>query len=212
MAYIWEEYNIDKKFRIGKKICPYMEVFHNSSLSVEVNPFLRFTQLFYLLQDEALCGYIKNPEAVENIVFHYLAQLDKCKAMNYMQSVMENCREEIVNGYYGERAKTLWEDMESEDREIILYELTKRLLNDNETVFTDAIEKCFQLSSLCFEESTETYYLYIGAGKNEYNVKKYELLKLLFWNKSMRLESVWENHYGIVGIADTMHIGNIQII
>lgn len=212
MAYIWEDYDPKKKYFVAKKVCPYIEVFHCSPTVSEVNPLLRFSELFELLHNEELREYVDDWADLENVVFHYLAQLDKCKGMNYVQSIIEHCREEIYSGYYGERVKSLWDTLYEEDRKIILYELSQRLLTDRDTFFADAMGKVFPLFSICFEKNTSTYYLYIGAEKKPYNENKYNLLRILFWNKKLRINPIWEYHYGIVGADDTMQIDFIQIV
>ena len=78
--------------------------------------------------------------------------------------------------------------------------------------FMDAIGKVFPLSSLCYENKTEQYYLYLSAEKTVYNLKKFRIIQVLFWDIVQQLNVVWKSHYGIIGIEDTMHIESIQII
>lgn len=212
MAYIWEKYSADKEYATGKKICPYLEVYNDSPQRAEVNPLLRFSGIFEWLHNEALKETINNQEELENVVFHYLAQLDRCKGMNCLQVIIERTRNEICNGYFGAEAEQLWKNLNYNDREIVLYELAQRLLADNHTFFMDAMNKLFPLSSLCYEKDTKIYYLYIGVKNTDYNQTKFKLLKVLFWNVNYILKPIWEKHYGIIGIRDTMHVGRIQIV
>lgn len=212
MAYIWENYTADKVFVSGKKVCPYMEIFHNSVNRTEVNPLLRFSELFELLHSEELDATIDGLDDSDNILFHYLAQLDKCKGMNYRQRIIESLREEMDAGYFGDREKVLWSELSLYDKNTVLYVLADRLLCDRDCFFMEAIKRLFELSSLCYEEKTDTYYLYLGVLKSVYNLNKFELIKSLFWPVKKKIVPVWTAHYGIIGVIDTMRIGAIQII
>ena len=212
MAYIWENYSADKIFVSGKNICPYIEVFCNSEKRTEVNPLIRFSELFELLHADELKEIITDMEPCENILYHFLAQLDMCKGLSYKQRIIESTKKEIIAGYYGNKVKSLWMNLNEDDKETVLYVLTERLLDDKSNYFMSAINKLFILSSLCYEEKTDTYYLYIGESKTEYNVAKYELLLVLFWTIKKKIVPIWQNHYGIVGINDSMKIELIQIV
>jgi len=212
MAYIWENYTADKVFVTGKKICPYMEIFYDSINRAEVNPLLRFPELFELLHSEELDATIDNLDACDNILFHYLAQMDKCKGMNYRQRIIESLREEMAAGYFGDMERKRWSELDFYDKDKVLYVLTDRLLCDRNCFFMEAINRLFELSSLCYEEKTDTYYLYLGVLKSAYNLNKFELIKSLFWPVKKKIVPVWTVHYGIIGVTDTMRIDSIQII
>lgn len=207
MSYIWEDYACDKKFIVGRKVCPYMEVYENNSVCAEINPMIRFPEIIDL---DAL--KYDNSGEVQNIVFHYLAQLDKVKGLSYFQSIIESVREEIDKGYWGKNTSNLWRKLSLDNQEIIISVLVQRLLNDNKTYFMDVIGKLFPEASLCYEKKTNQYYLYIRAEENTYNSDLIAIAKILFLNIKNKVLTVWENHYGIIGTDDTMHIGRIQVV
>lgn len=207
MSYIWEEYSDEKRFRTGKCICPYLEIFENNPTDVEVNPMLRFSEII----DLDTIKFDDNGD-VQNIIFHYLAQLDMVKGLSYFQSVIECIRGEIEKGYWGKRVLAIWDTLSFDDQNIIISVLAQRILNDNKTYFMDVIGKLFLEASLCYEKKTDLYYLYIRADENKYNINLSEIAKILFWNINKDILIVWKNHYGIVGTNDTMQIGKIQVV
>ena len=141
-----------------------------------------------------------------------MAQLDKNKGLSYRQTLIEKIRNEISDGLYGEFVQKSWGNLSSKEQETILYGLSQRRLLDNENFFMDTINKIFPASSLFYERNTNLYYLYIYEENTEDNIKKYELIKYLFWNKNYTLQAVWKYYYGIIGVSDTMKIDQIQII
>ena len=190
MAYIWENYSSDKVFVSGKEICPYIEMFDEPSKRNEVNPLIRFSELFELLHSDDINEVIGNAEVLDNILYHYLAQLDKCKGMNYKQRIIEMIRNELLEGYFGDKSKVLWSALNLTDKETVLYLLAERLLHDGDCYFMEAINKLFRHSSLCYEEKTDTYYLYVGEIDSNYNVNIYELIKKLFWSLIKNINEV----------------------
>lgn len=223
MSYIWENYTINKKFIIGTKVCPYIEVFSNDNYAVEVNPLLRFTQIFNSSYYEncesqfamdSLKDYLdeNGTEQIINILFHYLSQLDRCKGLDSIQRKIEKLGNEIEKGLWGSKIQELSKLLKYNDRECILYILSQRIHNDNQSYFMEAISRIFGVSSLCYEKKTKLYYLYIGAKCSDYNENILELIKILFWTLNHELVTIWGYHYGIIGSDDTMHIDSIQIV
>ena len=222
MSYLWENYSIDKKYRIGERISPYIEVLNSRTDPVDVNPLIRFSRIFDAsFQDAsgavfAFDALSKNlsKEGVDQIVdvlFHYLAQLDRTKGLDSGQRIIEKLCDEIKRGMWGKNTNDWLEAMTEVDRESILYVLSRRVLVDRQSFFMEAVGKTFPFSSLCFEKETAIYYLYVGSEETEYNRQKLDLIKTLFWTVDWKLIVVWYCHYGIIGCDETMRIGNIQI-
>ena len=207
MSYIWEKYSSEKHFRIGARVCPYLEVFENDLDYIEVNPMIRFSEII----DLETMKYDNNGD-IQNVVFHYLAQLDRVKGMCSFQALEEKIRNEIEKGYWGEVTAIAWNSLTKNDQEIILCDLAQRLLNDNQTYFMETVGKLFSEASLCYEEKTELYYLYIKEEESNYNKQLLEIVRYLFWNMNKRVLVVWKYHYGIIGCEDSMHVDFIQII
>ncbi len=223
MAYLWENYSKAKDFRIAETICPYIEVLNQNTYVTNVNPLIRFSRIFdssfgegdersFALDSLTARIGSEGTENIVNVLFHYLAQLDRAKGLDHTQCVIEELRSEIEKGLWGERIKALTEAMICADRECILYVLAQRVLRDNQSFFMEAVGKLFAVSSLCYEEKTKLFYLYIGVEKNDYNIKKLDLIVSLFWTLNRKLEVVWNCHYGVVGCDDTMHVDSIQIV
>ncbi len=223
MSYIWENYSEKREYQIDEKISPYIEVINANTNLVSVNPLIRFSKIFNAtyncgenetfamdsLKDELGEEGSRN---VINILFHFLAQIDRVKGLDSSQRLMEKVRDEIEFGMWGKKAQHLFSKLTKDDRDRVLYHLTCRLTDDKQSYFMETIGMMFPISSLCFDTKTNIYYLYIGSDENDYNVNKLELIKTLFWTLNRELVIVWNHHYGVVGCDDTMHIDSIQIV
>ncbi len=190
---------------------------------MDVNPLIRFSRIFDSSFGESDEGTFaldcltseigaEGTGQIVNVLFHYLAQLDRTKGLDKNQRVIEELQDEIEKGLWGRVIRELTGKMTDDDRERILYVLAQRVLRDNQSFFMEAVGKLFAVSSLCYEEKTKLFYLYIGTEKNDYNINKLDLIIRLFWTIDMELKVVWNQHYGVVGCDDTMHIDSIQMV
>ena len=222
MSYIWEflkENNNLANFVVKKSFCPYVEVFSDNPEEISVNPLLRFSEIFNAL-DQIFTGNHPTDELNEGnerdtlsrehqesfhcVILNYLAMLDKSFGLNYRQMLIEK---------YEELKKlSINEQLSIKEQNIFLYLVASKLLKQDQSYFTEAVERLFSTHLLKFEESSSTYFLYIGERKTDYNSTKYELLKLMFWDRNLKLRTYWEYHYGIIGNNRTMLIGNMQIV
>ena len=104
MSYIWEDYRAEKIFRTGKKISPYMETAENNHVLCEVNPLIRFSEIF------SDSGVLSENEELANMIFHYLAMTDMLSGINESQIKVNWLEKEILKGSFGEKLKDNWEE------------------------------------------------------------------------------------------------------
>ena len=207
MSYIWEDYCSEKIFRTGKKISPYMEIAENNHVLCEVNPLIRFSEIF------SDSDVLSENEALANMIFHYLAMTDMLSGINESQIKVNWLEKEILKGSFGEKLKDNWNMIQPKHQEILLYTLLHRLETQQiENEFFNACKKLFESTSLIYEKNTDTYYFYISEDKTEYNEMLLDTAVMMFWDIQYRLEIIWKNHYGIIDSDDTMKIQNIYIL
>ena len=207
MSYIWEDYCSEKIFRTGKKISPYMEIAENNHVLCEVNPLIRFSEIF------SDSDVLSENEALANMIFHYLAMTDMLSGINESQIKVNWLEKEILKGSFGEKLKDNWNMIQPKHQEILLYTLLHRLETQQiENEFFNACKKLFESTSLIYEKNTDTYYFYISEDKTEYNEMLLDTAVMMFWDIQYKLEVVWKNHYGIIDSDDTMKIQNIYIL
>ena len=207
MSYIWEDYRAEKIFRTGKKISPYMETAENNHVLCEVNPLIRFSEIF------SDSDVLSENEALANMIFHYLAMTDMLSGINESQIKVNWLEKEILKGSFGEKLKDNWNMIQPKHQEILLYTLLHRLETQQiENEFFNACKKLFESISLIYEKNTDTYYFYISEDKTEYNEMLLDTAVMIFWDIQYKLEVIWKNHYGIIDSDDTMKIQNIYIL
>lgn len=210
MAYIWENYSTQKKFRLMKKISPYIEAIELNKAETAVNPLLRFAPVFDAFNriDERL-----NKNALADTVFHYLARLDRCAGFTDSIAELSFLNNEIENGFMGLEAQTLWRSVDAASKLIFLCCLREQFrVGSRENYFFAATSSLFPNAAIYMEKSSGQYYIFIGADKTVDNQRKARLLEYFFWDMHRKSDWVWTNHFGIIEHEPTMIVDRIQII
>lgn len=212
MAYIWENYLSTKKYCLGREISPYMEILTESETACQVNPLIRFAEIFGNREPRQLISENFESGEFDNVLFHYLALLDLLKGIDIKQIKADHLEEEIKQGAFGTCVGKDWDRLKVKDRNVILYVLLEKLESETpDHYFWQAVQKLFVETSMIYEKSTDRYYCYICEQETDYNKLLMDIVTFLFWNIQCKLQIVWKYHYGIIGSDDTMKISGIQI-
>lgn len=210
MKYLWQNYNEKNQYYISKKIEePYSEVQREIEKQgekyVEINPIFRFDDIFE--------GFIKCKneidedlrETLENIIFHFLAQLD-LKSGTTDFSVEEYFIErDILDEFYGKDIKEKYSLLtKTEKVKIVSLLRKKRETNNKRSFFYEAVKKIFFYVRLYYYKYEKKFLLYIQAEDTDKNIDKFSLLKDLFFDVTDEIEVFWGCHFGIIGRKETM--------
>lgn len=217
MAYIWENYSEEKRFRVGTCISPYLEIAFPDGAGGDVNPLLRFSEIFQPLEElpaiaQPDCPYSQKEE-LENILFHYLAGLDRLRGLDEKQIRVNALEREIMAGSFGALCAEHWRKLTEHDQRAILYTLAERFENETaEHWFSRAAQRLWGYVSILYEPATELYYVYICARETEYTAILMDVVMHLFWDMRCNFRITWLYHYGVIGADDSMRISEIQIV
>ena len=211
-------------FKMSELISPYFELndinlndFINiekkEKILVEVNPFLRFTGIFELLLDPNFQDDIEIKNALFNIFMHINNYIDLQDGLNKKIVISRDIINEIEEGYHGENEKILFQEFSLEEKLFIaenIYELYT--FEENLEVFRKVIKYMFRDSLLYDNIYSETkIVIYINYLKNSKNLNKFKFIRKVFLPLDIDTKVFWKNHFGIVGINETMKIGEIAI-
>ena len=227
MAYIWEDHPERKTFRQGKNVSPYLEVMSpggSEGVSL-VNPLLRFAGIFDALAplnmihdlmgtptEEMPLVTFHMPD-IENVLFHYLASLDRIRGIDAKQIRVDALERSILAGDFGPFEQAHWNELTERDRRVILHTLADKYACETvDNFFFLAVQKLFDHVSLIFEKDTGSYYLYISDHKTDHRDTLMKIVTQLFWDIRHKLEIIWHYHYGIIGNDDTMRTSEICIL
>ena len=173
--------------------------------SVGINFLLRFSEIFLPLFKSLTPD---NRREVENIFYHFLAQLDRDCGKHKFTFVEELLGQELAKDFYGTRAGEIFRQFNSSAKRKVMRLL--RLQEECEgrkLFFREAIQVFFAGAKIYFYEDEEKFLLYLPQEESADGKKIIELLTILFLDISCRTPEIfWGNHFGIIGEPETMRL------
>ncbi len=231
--YIWHIMHLRKKsgvsvrnvkFWASKKISPYLELNleemnfeeldrEGEKYLIHVNPFIRFTDTFTHLLEVNYKKAQKLREALGNLFFHFMANLDAFEGKSTREFELEFLIEDLENGVFGGNIKELLSNFNEVEKYKLAENLHDLYTYDNRMeAYKKGIKKIFN-DSIIYDNNfnKEVLVVYINAEETFENKKKLELINILFLPLGMKLRVFWKYHFGIVGLDVTMKVGNMSI-
>ena len=180
---------------------------------VEVNTYYRFYDIFCEMfpPDEAEFPSLR--ESLTNLCLHMLAQNDIRMGMTREDYHKRLLAKEILDGNFGEIAGNVFRSMSSKEQEILL----GGWLNSFRTgsvlpVFLDMVHGLVADSIVYHNNAYPDEILIYTGWKRERNLEqRIRFLIDTFLDIRYRVEIFYEYHFGIIGVEETMRIGEIAI-
>lgn len=230
MNYIWEllikaeKQGITKKgvfFTHAQNYSPYMElsplIINTKQIEIEepieINPYYRYFEVFKHLfhpdseMSEDIQGYLLD------VVVHFLAEIDRIQGMNKREHYIRFLAREIEKDVFGQQMGTHFSLFDQEEQELILFNIL-RLYRTGETLYLlkDTLKKLFKKCVMYSKsEGRDEILLYVGQPKTTATEQKLQFVQTLFLPIGFRLEIYWENHFGMIDVAETMQIDEIAL-
>lgn len=213
--YIWDNYFDDNIYKIGV-FSPYLEETGSRINGKRLaNPLFRFSGIF----EPLLRAYSENQEFhdrcadyLENILFHYLAQLDRKSGIRKF-SVEEYLIElDVCDGLYGYKVGEIYERLSPNEQKVI----KKFLFLHNcslgkKSFFKQALNRIFCANATYYNERDGIYLIYLPNQGIGLEKEKLQLLLELFMDVTATVRIFWQYHFGIIGQGDTMKIDCVAI-
>ena len=180
---------------------------------VEVNPIYRFANELGEVFLPDVKGYEKVREIFLDVIMHYIAVWDLRSGTDKKELRAMYILKEIESGAFLKRF-----------REILFYlgfDKAKRirfcLLDlyscvDYITIFKKALRGLYPNSNLYIHsEDVKKLILFTGVDKTKKDIETIEMLKDMFLSLSYEMDVFWKHHFGVIGVGESMRIGEIAI-
>lgn len=228
MNYIWEviikgkDQGVEPKditFSEADVFSPYMEVskkylnLNNIEEEVGINPYYRFYDIF-----KGICNvnYLEDKELREflfDIIVHFLANLDLNQGLSKKELYMQFIYRDIKKGHLGEKIKESIEYFKKEEKQILLRNIFKLYTIGAEiSLFKNTVKNIFKHSLVYIKRNNEEKVLvFLNTKRDKENKKKIHSIIDIFLPINFKVDIYYENHFGIIGIDETMLIDEIEI-
>jgi len=229
MNYIWDYILRAKKagyteedirFVPAKIYSPYMELSltdlnqtEAEEAELEVNPYYRYYPIF---KELFLPDNHENTEIrVElfDILMHHLLRVDRYMGMNREEFYIRFLRQDIQAGCFGEETQKEFQDFLEEEQKVLLHQiLLLYRIGASVQLFRTTFLLFFPECNIYQNtQEKEEILIYLGERKNEKSDKKRRLLIRIFLPLPYTYRIYWEHHFGVIGISESMRIGNIEM-
>ena len=199
---------------------PYREVFFGNinradidGASIEVNAYYRFSHVFEALLGESMDERTETRAALFDILMHFLAALDlrsgMCRAEYYMHFLIGD----IEAGRYGRHNAERLKRFNSKDKRLVAAELVRMYkAGSSMRLFAKLLQAIFPGAIVYLDaRGVRELLIYVGKKQTETLSEQMGLLCDMFVPADYSVKLFWEYHFGLIGVPETMEIGQIMM-
>lgn len=180
---------------------------------IGVNTYYRFYDIFHGMFPPDPIDFPALRESLTNLSLHMLAQNDIRRGMTREDYYKRLLAKEILEEGFGETARRVFLDMDREEQETLLggwlniFQAGSAL-----PVFLDMVHGLVADSIVYHNnECPDEVLVYTGLKKGRKLEQRIRFLIDTFLDIRYRVEIFYEYHFGIIGVEETMGIGEIAI-
>ena len=180
---------------------------------VEVNPLYRFANELGEVFLPDVKGYEKVREIFLDVIMHYIAVWDLRSGTDKKELRAMYILKEIEEGKFLKSIrKTLFSLGFEKSKRIVFCLLDLYECKDYITIFRKALRELYPKANLYnHSENLRKFTIFTGVDKTKEDMERMEMLKKLFLPISYETEIFWKHHFGIIGVDESMRIGETAI-
>jgi hypothetical protein len=205
----------------SQSFSPYMELAFedlNTALletapTIEINPYYRFCDIFKKFLDVNFSGHAEIQTVLFDIITHYLLFIDYhqglCKREYYGKFILND----IQNGVFGQQLQSSIDVFTIDERHSLLSGLIS-LYRTSASVhlFKQVVRQIFVHGIIYYRsEDTPEVLIYLGVAETALTRQKIDTLLAFFLPLGFAFRLYWQQHFGIIGLDQTMQMDNIVI-
>ncbi len=212
-------------FKPAKNFSPYYEQSfdcinqkHVDRAEIEINPLMRFSPIFeYLLHPDVKDLIFARQKEFILFLFdfltHILSEIDLCHGMTRREFYIRQIRRELLDGTFGEVAKIGMSSLKRAQQVAVADELL-RVMETGSGVqsFCNVMKQIFQ-GCIVYQNRfhPQKIYVYIGRERDEILQNEWQMVRETFLPIDIEVKIFWAEHFGILGVNETMLADKIAI-
>lgn len=185
---------------------------------IEINPLYRFSTIFeYLLHPDVKNLIFRNQQEFISFLFdyltHVLSEVDLCHGITRREIYIRKIRRELLDGVFGETARIGMNELSREKQISVADELLKVFeAGSSVQSFCNITKQIFE-NCLIYQNRyhTQRIYVYVGKERDENLQKQWDMLRETFLPIDIEVRIFWSEHFGIMGVNETMLSDKIAI-
>jgi hypothetical protein len=228
MNYLWDlvikavQGGVDKDsitFGVAKRYSPYMELcneninFNEITPRVELNPYYRFYEIFKDLFDINNQDQLELREVLFDITIHFLTDIDLMQGMNKLEFYLRFFIKDLASGVLGDDLKKRFALFTPEEQGVIAQNYLQLFISGEMLyLLRRTVRQVFQNSIIYANyETCNELLFFIPYEQTRENEVKLEFLKTLFLPLTFQTIIYWTDHFGVIGMEETMVTDHIAL-
>ena len=218
-------------FKMSEAVSPYLEInsecLNKSNLQrkteIEVNPYLRFNDLFsdfnynfgkFISFGKFAKELVEIYSKIFDATIKFLQKLDFISGTTIIDIYLEKISEEIREGVYGREISREFRKLSEEDKNsisLLLYNFIS--CNRQWSKIFEVGIKIFFKDSIIYQNRNRNseIIVYINKEGTSINKSKINILKYLFVPVDFDVKCYWKEHFGVIDVKETSKIGEIGV-
>lgn len=209
------------RFAQAKEASPYLELSLeylnqkelDKSGTVEVNTYYRFYEIFKEMFQPDLQEYPELRAALTNLILHMLAENDVISGMTraeYQKKMLAEC---VRKNCFNADIRKAFELFEGKQRQILLGGWLRCYCSGNSlALFTDMVHQLISDSIVYHSNKAPNKILiYTSMKETREAESRIFLLTEIFLDIYYEADVFYEYHFGMIGVVETMIIGDIAL-
>lgn len=212
IKFIIPKENLSPYFEINDENINFSLLENKGKVEVNVNPFHRFTDIFFSILDENTEDNLKVREELINFMLHILADTDLMSGLNLTDIIATEIMNMIEDNEFGEDTKKCFNEFTNDEKLNICRIIYEKRITDNSFEHLKKVMKYLYNDSLIYNHLFENNFaIYINKEKTKKEVRKVKFIKKFFIPVTVDVKIFWEKHFGIIDVVETMTIGEMLI-
>ncbi|MCR5833908.1 MAG: hypothetical protein K6G55_04580 [Selenomonadaceae bacterium] len=217
MDYLWRNYNPITQYELDlsmKQSTPSDEISLRNGNHVVINPLPRFSGVFKALlkRQDLWASNRKKMKALTNCLLHILVHADRISGLSSASILDDELEINLLSGKYGERIKTIFNNMSRDRKQTVLDFLRKQEQSKGcRLYFREVVKGIFPQAGMYFYKPDAVFLIYLAQEENDVDKECMILLADLFLDVTAKWQIYWHYPFGIIGRRQTMHINGTRL-
>ena len=230
MKYLWEvmvqaeEQGLMEeqlRFKMAERYSPYTELSFpllnqsvvESEMEIEVNPYCRFYEIFKDLFSPDIEDFPELRQSRTNLLLHSLAQNDQLSGMTRNEYLKKLLHQDFKYQAYGTVNKAAMDLYTREEWGIVLSGILRQFETGSSLDLFSEMFHSLISNNIIYRSNDRPHKLMIFIGQKQTRTleEKINFLIRIFLEIPFHAELFYEYHFGILGVEDTMMIGEIAL-
>ena len=200
---------------------PYREVFFSDvnkneitkAEAIEVNALYRYASVFEQLINGALAEHEELRLKLFDILAHYISEMDLHEGLCHAVYYTKFLRGDIEHGLFGMKNAQAFEHFSSAQERIVLSGLLRTYqIGLSLKLFARLLRELYPNSIVYLDaRDVREFLVYIGKKQTNELTEQVQLLCDLFIPADYDVHLFWDMHFGLIGVDETMEIGNFMM-